>query len=258
VLVTLLGHNFPEKGEPDEEALATLAVELEQQFGLVFDPTKPPFMVDGKPASDRDGLGHALLDQLLAHLAEKERHWNEVAEKYQAMGYPRFRELEKGILLDTLDRQWKDHLLSMDGLREGINLRGYAQKDPKVEYQREGFQLFEEMIERIDTHAVERIFKVAIREPQLAPTAPAAPAAPAGPQLATGTGPAVAAAPGPLAVPAARPAPMAPIFKPAFGSAAHATGKPGGKTAGGSKTPGRNDPCTCGSGKKYKKCCGAS
>jgi preprotein translocase subunit SecA len=257
VLVTLLGRNFPEKGGPDEEALATLAVELEQQFGLAFDATKPPFVMDGKPASDRDGLGHALLDQLLAHLAEKERHWDEVAVKYQAMNYPNFRELEKGILLDTLDRQWKDHLLSMDGLREGINLRGYAQKDPKVEYQREGFQLFEEMIERIDTHAVERIFKVAIREPQLAPTAPAAPAAPAGAQVTAGSAPAVAAAPGPLASPAARPASMAPIFKPAFGNAAHATGKPGGKP-GGAKTPGRNDPCTCGSGKKYKKCCGAS
>ena len=261
VLVTMLGRAFPEKGDPDDEALATLAVDLEQQFGVVADPTKPPFVDNGKAVKDRDALGHALLAALTAHLDEKERHWDEVASKYRSLGYPLFRELEKGVLLDTLDRQWKDHLLSMDGLREGINLRGYAQKDPKVEYQREGFQLFEEMIERIDTHAVERIFKVAIREPQIAPPpeSPAAPteaaAAPAGAALAAGP----AASP-PAAQPApaaASPASMAPIFKPAFGDAANAAGRGAGKPATAAKTPGRNDPCSCGSGKKYKKCCGA-
>ncbi len=248
VLVTLLGRAFPEKGDPDDEALATLAIDLEQQFGVVLDPTRPPFVEDGKRAKDRDKLGHYLLDALGAHLAEKERHWDEVAGKYQSLGYPLFRELEKGILLDTLDRQWKDHLLSMDGLREGINLRGYAQKDPKVEYQREGFQLFEEMIERIDTHAVERIFKVAIREPQDVPPPAPAPAAPA----AT-VAPVSSSSPE-----AARPAAsMTPIFKPVFGDAANAAGRGSGKPASAAKTPGRNDPCSCGSGKKYKKCCGA-
>jgi preprotein translocase subunit SecA len=263
VLVTLLGRAFPEKGDPDDEAMATLALEFEQQFGVVVDPTQAPFVVNGRRVTDRDALGRALLEALNAHLAEKERHWDEVAEKYRSLGYPLFRELEKGILLDTLDRQWKDHLLSMDGLREGINLRGYAQKDPKVEYQREGFQLFEEMIERIDTHAVERIFKVAIREPQVVP-APAPPAPMAAGAAATM---AASAAPAPATGPLAAPAPPAPaarvpamgaIFKPAFGDAANAAGKNTGKPASTTKTPGRNDPCSCGSGKKYKKCCGAS
>jgi preprotein translocase subunit SecA len=264
VLVTLLGRAFPEKGEPDAEALATLSIELEQQFGIVIDPTKPPFVENGKRVTDRDALGHALLEGLTAHLAEKERHWDEVAEKYRSLGYPLFRELEKGVLLDTLDHQWKDHLLSMDGLREGINLRGYAQKDPKVEYQREGFQLFEEMIERIDTHAVERIFKVAIREPQVAPP-PAPEASPAATPVAAGSAPlAVGPVSAPVAAPASapggpvpRPATMAGLFKPAFGDAANAAGKNTGRPAQASKTPGRNDPCSCGSGKKYKKCCGA-
>ncbi|MCC6641568.1 MAG: preprotein translocase subunit SecA [Deltaproteobacteria bacterium] len=266
VLVTMLGRAFPEKGGPDDEALATLAIELEQQFGVVVDRTKPPFVENGAPLRDRDALGHSLLAALTAHLDEKERHWDEVASKYRSMGYPLFRELEKGVLLDTLDRQWKDHLLSMDGLREGINLRGYAQKDPKVEYQREGFQLFEEMIERIDGHAVERIFKVAIREPQLAPSPqPAAPAtgpaaeaaAPAAGPVVAGTAIAAPAAGAAGAPPAARPVTMAPIFKPAFGDAANAAGRSPGRPASAAKTPGRNDPCTCGSGKKYKKCCGA-
>jgi preprotein translocase subunit SecA len=264
VLVTLLGRAFPEKGEPDAEALATLSIELEQQFGIVIDPTKPPIVENGKRVTDRDALGHALLEGLTAHLAEKERRWDEVAEKYRSLGYPLFRELEKGVLLDTLDHQWKDHLLSMDGLREGINLRGYAQKDPKVEYQREGFQLFEEMIERIDTHAVERIFKVAIREPQVAPPPAPAPSLAATPvaagsaPLAVGpvSAPAAAPAPAPAAV-APRPGSMAAIFKPAFGDAANAAGKNTGRPAHASKTPGRNDPCSCGSGKKFKKCCGA-
>jgi len=70
VLVTLLGRAFPEKGEPDAEALATLSIELEQQFGIVIDPTKPPFVENGKRVTDRDALGHALLEGLTAHLAE--------------------------------------------------------------------------------------------------------------------------------------------------------------------------------------------
>jgi preprotein translocase subunit SecA len=262
ILVTMLGRAYPEKGDPDDEALAVLARELEAQFNLICDPTRPPFRNEAGRPADRDELGPALLEALQAQLEEKERNWNEVAEKYRSLGYPLFRELEKGIILDTLDRQWKDHLLSMDGLREGINLRGYAQKDPKVEYQREGFQLFEEMIERIDQHAVERIFKVAIREPQVAPDAPApAPAQPtpapgAAIAAASGSAPKPAAAPGAGATPP--PGAMAPIFKPAFGAAATAGGRSPGKPAQGAKTPGRNDPCSCGSGKKYKKCCGAS
>jgi preprotein translocase subunit SecA len=263
-LVSHLSQAFPEKGDPDEDALVGLSTALEQQFGLIFDPRREPFVVEGKLARDRDALGHALLEALTAHLEEKERHWDEVAGKYRSLGYPLFRELEKGLLLDTLDRQWKDHLHSMDGLREGINLRGYAQKDPKIEYQREGFALFDEMMDRIDHSAVERISKVQIREPQVAPDAPPPSAAPSTLPVARTGDPAAAApvAPAPLGAPAERvaapPGAAKPLFKSAFGDAANAAGRGPGKPATAAKTPGRNDPCSCGSGKKYKKCCGSS
>jgi preprotein translocase subunit SecA len=260
VLVSLLDAHFPEKGEPEPEALANLAVALETQFGVKFDPKAPPFVEEGgQPLAHtgRDELGHAVLERLTGFLDEKERHWNEIAEKYAALGYPRFREVEKHILLDTLDKQWKDHLLSMDGLREGIGLRGYAQKDPKVEYQREGYQLFQEMNDRIDLHALERVFKVVIREPQAeaAPRpapAPAASATTTTPPRPTATstttaGVTPAAAPGPVRAPAGLPG-------RAVTPGSVARGAPAGQSL---PKVGRNDPCPCGSGHKYKKCHGA-
>ena len=149
------------------------------------------------------------------------------------------------MLLRTLDRLWKDHLYTMDSLRDGIRFRGYAQRDPKVEYAREGFDLFAEMNDRMDAQTIEEIFKVQIQEQALAEAARSAEVA-AQAQAARG-----AAAPR-ASVLEARPA--------AVGGAAAAVAAGGG--ARGAARPGRtgkvgrNDPCPCGSGKKYKKCCG--
>src|SRR5271166_358051 len=115
-IVSLLALHLPEKGDPEPEQLEVLVQALETLFGVKFDPREPTF-AEAFTSGDRDRIGHLLLDRLKTFLAEKERHWDEVAEKYASLNYPRFRELEKGILLDTLDKQWKDHLLSMDGLR---------------------------------------------------------------------------------------------------------------------------------------------
>jgi preprotein translocase subunit SecA len=129
----------------------------------------------------------------------------------------------------------------MDALRDGINLRGYAQRDPKVEYQSEGYGLFEEMNARIDAQATEVIFKFVLPDPvaeraapRPAPLRPAPPAARPGSVLERSPG---AAGPGPQ--------------RGAAGA--------GGARAGAAPAAkvGRNDPCPCGSGKKYKKCCGA-
>ena len=89
------------------------------------------------------------------------------------------RQLEKFVLLQTIDQLWKDHLLNMDHLKEGIGLRGYAQQNPLQEYQKEGFEMFEEMIGRIHADAVQKVFTVqAVREDDLAaPRAAAPPAA---------------------------------------------------------------------------------
>ncbi len=234
VLVAHLGQLWPEKGEPSDEDVATLASTLEHQFGIAFDRTRAPFVVEGKRV-DRDELGRALLDRLVAVLEEKRKRCDALAEQHRELAYPSFSDYEREILLRVSDRQWKDHLHAMDGLREGVSLRGYAQKDPKLEYQREGFALFEQMGQRVDHEVAELVFKFVLPDPaQLRPPPP--------PQKEAKP-PAREARAGRPGLPQARPA----AAKGAAASAAplHAA------------RAGRNDPCPCGSGKKYKKCCGA-
>jgi preprotein translocase subunit SecA len=227
-VVNLLGRYWPAKGDPEEEDLVDLAKAFEAQFGVPFDPRQEPFLAGGKPARDREGVGRAVLDRLLEVLDEKRRTCDAIAEEYAASGYPRFAEFERSILLQTLDRQWKDHLHAMDGLREGVSLRGYAQRDPKIEYQREGFGLFEEMNQRVDAHVSEILFKFELPDPVQ--------------ERRAATGPATS--PG-----AAEQRPGLPR-PPAATAAKKRDGKVG--------KVGRNSPCPCGSGKKYKKCCGAA
>jgi preprotein translocase subunit SecA len=233
VLVTHLAQVWPEKGTPAEEELATLATTLEHQFGVHFDPRSAPFRVEGRLA-EREEVGRAIFDHLLAVLEEKRKRCDALAEQHRELGYPSFADYEREILLRVSDRQWKDHLHAMDGLREGVSLRGYAQKDPKLEYQREGFKLFEEMGQRVDHEVAELVFKFVLPDPaQLRPRPSPREAPPPAREAAV-------ARPG---LPQARPVGAA---KPGAGAAALPTARVG-----------RNDPCPCGSGKKYKKCHGS-
>jgi preprotein translocase subunit SecA len=243
VLVGMLDAHWPDKGEPEPEQIAALARLLEAQFGVAFDPAAPPFRAAGGAPLDKEAVGRAVHERLLAVLAEKERRWDALRERYPQVGLITHRQLERDVLLRTLDRLWKDHLYAMDALRDGIRFRGYAQRDPKVEYAREGFALFEEMNERIDTQVTEEVFKVWIDEARLEAAARSAPAPPAVQPAAAAAAPARPAGGAlgsPLggAAPAGRPMPSA------------------GKPAAAAKV-GRNDPCPCGSGKKFKRCCGA-
>jgi preprotein translocase subunit SecA len=237
-IVTLLDRYWPEKGDADAEDLVDLAQAVTAQFGVAFDVSRAPFVENGRPAGDRDTLGRAILDTVTAVLEEKRKACDALAEQYAADGYPQFTDCERGILLQVLDSQWKDHLHTMDGLRDGIGLRGYASRDPKLEYQREGYQLFDEMDERIDQQALELVYKFALPPPpdQLPPR-------PSGIASRQG-GPALAGA-GPLANP--------PTGTP--NRSASGTGSSGGGRQG---RVGRNDPCPCGSGKKYKRCHGVA
>ena len=173
----------------------------------------------------------------------KKKSCDALAEQYADEGYPRFSDCERSILLQILDTQWKDHLHSMDGLREGIGMRAYGQRDPKLEYQREGFGLFEEMNARIDAQALELVFKFALPPPRrrgaAAAGAPRRCAPPPRPRRARDRSPTRSDADraGRLAAAAPTPAPS--------------------RAAPGAAKVGRNDPCPCGSGKKHKKCCGA-
>jgi preprotein translocase subunit SecA len=140
-----------------------------------------------------------------------------------------------------VDTQWKDHLLGMDHLKEGIGLRSYGQKDPLIEYKREAFEMFEAMEGRIKEQTVQYVFRI-----QLAPEGEAQPALaarPAGDGSSLRYGPARQPA---AAAPRRAPVPAAASPRSASPQAPIRLGKVG-----------RNDPCPCGSGRKYKRCCGA-
>jgi preprotein translocase subunit SecA len=230
VLVALLDAHWPEKDEPEAEDLAELAASIQSQFGVVLDPQQAPFLVDGRTTRDRDALGRFILDALVAVLEDKKKLCDARAEEHAELGYPPFVAFERDILLRILDAQWKDHLHTMDGLREGIGLRGYASRDPKLEYQREGYALFQDMNDRIDGQAIEVVFKFALPEP----------------------------------VPAQPPAPLRgersleEVARERRARPGRSPARAGSEADARSGKVGRNDPCPCGSGKKYKKCHGAA
>ena len=195
--------------------------------------------------------------------------------KNETHGQVDYHQIERNELLRSVDRNWIDHIDAMDQLRKGIGLRGYAQQDPVIAYKQEGYEMFTDMIDRVQTTTISRLLKgriVRVRPGQQpgrpAPAArPAEPAqAPAekekseAPEKAEGdTSPAAQSAP------AARPAPAGPVNMQAASAGGLAmrpqefTPNPVGPQAplvrGKKKEPGRNDPCPCGSGKKYKDCC---
>jgi preprotein translocase, SecA subunit len=164
-----------------------------------------------------------VVDEIWARLKEKYAH------KEEQIGNEAMRTYERIIMLNIIDAQWKDHLLSLDHLKQGIGLVGYGQKDPLVEYKKQSFDLFQEMLDRIDTTTIRSLFNLQIvsEEPPEAIRVRRGPRRPL-----TFTGPNQGAA---------------------------AAGEEAAKT----KTVvrdqpkvGRNEPCPCGSGKKYKKCHG--
>ena len=155
-----------------------------------------------------------IAEQLTAELAEQAHKVYDAKE--QALTSPIMRELERVILLKNVDSKWMDHIDAMTELRNGIGLRAYGQHDPVVEYKREGFDMFDAMIDSIREDTVRMIFLAQVRTRE----------EPKREQVAKETGAAGAS----------------------DGSVAPAPKRAGNR-------PGPNDPCPCGSGKKYKKCC---
>ena len=156
-------------------------------------------------------LGNKSKDEIKQYLIEKLKEAYE--QKEAKIGTILMRDVEKMIFLHVIDTKWKDHLLAIDHIKEGIGLRGYAQKDPLVEYKKEAFELFEEMSRNIILDILTRLFKIQIKEESSVKIAPKQ-------HINRSDGD----------------RPHEPIKKP------HKIG--------------RNDSCPCGSGKKYKKCCG--
>ena len=238
--------------------LLTLAEDLvdqrvEQHCGSDIDPEDWDTDALALSVGEATGLPSESVDALeLDDVSADEMHdvlWAAVKRRYEekeeAVDTDILRRVERDVMLQIVDTQWKDHLYSLDHLKEGIGLRGYAQKDPLVEYKRESFTLFQAMKDRIDSEMVRYLWRLR--------------------PVAQGDG---------TAAPPIRRERAAPITlnDPGAGASAFSgaarSGPPRPERTGGDDaavrtvrrdTPkvGRNDPCPCGSGKKYKKCHGA-
>jgi preprotein translocase subunit SecA len=192
----LVDAHCPANAHPEEWDFDGLAESTAQVAPALAD-------VDVRTAGSRDDLTERLT---AAALAAYEKKAEEVG--------PDFQMIERLVLLQTIDRKWIDHLYNMEALREGIGLRAYAQVSPLVEYQREGYGLFQQMLEAVQEETVQFLFRVQLESDPSAPQRVARP-------VRTPVG----------------------------------AGSPQAASAE-SRKIGRNDPCWCGSGKKFKKCHG--
>ena len=227
----------------DEPDIPALLLEASRLFSLDQE-TLDSLDLDGKgPEAIADAIWEAAKAGYLA--------------KEALVGPELMRRLESEIILQIVDSQWKDHLYSLDHLKEGIGLRGYGQRDPLVEYKKESFALFQDMRSRIEDELVRVLFTMRLVENQEVPVrqeekrpAPMTmnhPAPEAIPAFAAAR-PSAPAAPGP--VPGLPPQPQ-PARTGGDDAAVKTVKREEPKV-------GRNDPCPCGSGKKYKKCHGTA
>jgi len=208
-----------EKAHPEDWDLKGLQDVFYQQFSFRW---AVPSEEEVGMTRFRDGLNRERLKELVLQRAK-----DVYQKKEEEFGEATLRYLEKVIMLQSVDYYWKDHLLAVDQLKEGIGLRGYGQKDPRIEYQKEAYQMFLEMLDRIKKDTVEKLFAIQIAKEEEVKE-------------------------------------MKVERKQTFilsrGEAAQGAG---GETEDGKgvtvrregKKVGRNDPCPCGSGKKYKRCC---
>ena len=248
ILVSFLDLRCPPRTHPSTWDLVSLETDINSEFGVRIRPAEIQQL-------SRLDVEEAIFGRLLQKYEEKE----------QLIGAEAMREMERLIMLHVIDTQWKDNLLSMDHLKEGIGLRGYGQKDPLVEYKKESFILFQDMMDRIEDETIRYLFFLQAVEGGGQPAA----------SFLTDEEQAevdmeeeqqVLAAASQQQREAAQSSiddftrniqrknerQMASLqFAGGEASSTSATVVRGAKI-------GRNDPCPCGSGKKYKKCCGAN
>jgi preprotein translocase subunit SecA len=221
----LVWQHCPEKAHPEEWELDKLAEGAKEQFNLVVS-VEVPYL-------EREAIAEKLWEQVEVFTKAREEELGPLAFLFFARHF----------FLEEIDAQWIDHLKSMDHLRDGIGLRGYGQRDPKIEYKKEGFELFRQMMERIQGNVAQKLYRVRLERQ---------PAADEG-----------------------RAQEKLPEFKrkerrmtfqhPSAGAGGGADGEATAAEPEKQKTVrreqpkvGRNEPCPCGSGKKYKKCHGAT
>jgi preprotein translocase subunit SecA len=255
ILIAALDEFAGEKLHPDQWNLKGLDDRLIGQFGLSLSAA-------GINALEmhRHELGEAIFEKLKEEYENKEKILGPATMRYH----------ERMVMLSVIDGLWKDHLLSMDHLKEGISLRGYAQRDPLVEYKRESFDMFEAMMLKFQEDTVRFLFRMQILGPDGQPVSAApqlnrqVPKAP--PVASAAQRPTLEAPAREIPVPTRQPSTTIDALEKEFKhkkerelkAASLAGGSNGSQPAQrrtGEKV-GRNDPCPCGSGKKYKKCHG--
>jgi preprotein translocase subunit SecA len=233
IVAGLVSTHCPEKTDPADWTVKDLASDYLSYFDIDL----------RKAGVEIESMGDQEIQDELRRRTEAK-----YAEKVERVGPELMRLLERNVLLQFVDHAWKDHLLALDHLREGIGLRGYGQRDPLQEYKRESYELFGELKERVEDTVVRSLFRLEPvseehleqqrhRRERAAPSSRMSFSAPTG-----------APRPPAAAAPAGDDSP--------FGQAAQAPVAQ--QPVRVEKVPGRNDPCWCGSGKKYKKCHGAS
>ncbi|HEX8951043.1 MAG TPA: SEC-C metal-binding domain-containing protein [Polyangia bacterium] len=228
IISNLVWTHCPEKTHGEDWDLDALAEAAKEAFNL-------PIKID-VDILDRETISQKLWEQVETWVKARETE----------LGTLVFFFFARHFYLEEIDAQWIDHLKSMDQLREGIGLRGYGQKDPKIEYKKEGFEMFRQMMDRISANVSYKLFRLRLERQQQAPAGQAQPQQ----QEA-----------------------KLPEFKHKERRmvAQHASAGLGGGDGQAAAEPekqktvrreqpkvGRNEPCPCGSGKKYKKCHGAT
>jgi preprotein translocase subunit SecA len=262
ILSLALDEFAPENEHPDKWDVKGLEEKIIGQFGLSLSAAGINVV-----ELNRHELGDAIYERLKQEYEAKEK----------ILGSETMRYHERMVMLSVIDGLWKDHLLSMDHLKEGIGLRGYAQQDPLVAYKRESFDMFEAMMQRFQEDTVRFLFRMQIIDESGQPVQAAMPqpsrAVPPAPPVASAVIDAPAAtarrevAAAPIHVPTRAPQTTIDALEKEFArkkerelraaqmAGGSAAGAPSQRRTG--EKVGRNDPCPCGSGKKYKKCHGA-
>jgi len=255
ILSGMLDEFAPEEKHPDQWNVKGLEDKLIGQFGLSLSQAGINLQELG-----RHELGEAIFEKLKLDYEAKEK----------ILSSPTMRYHERMVMLSVIDGLWKDHLLAMDHLKEGISLRGYAQRDPLVEYKRESFDMFEAMMQKFQEDTVRFLFRMQILGPDGQPInaapEPRRPVPPAPPVASAAKPPTLEAAPREIAIPTRQASTTIDALEKEFQrkkqrelDAAQFAGAGDAKQPAQRRTGekvGRNDPCPCGSGKKYKKCHG--
>lgn len=226
VVSAVMNKYIPPQSLEEQWDVPGLVKEIEQDFGLKLDIKQ---WLESEETLDEEGLRHRVLERITAAYQQKESQ----------LGPMVMRQLEKSIMLQMLDQHWKEHLAAMDHLRQGIHLRGYAQKNPTQEYKREAFEMFSSLLDSLKADVISTLCTIQVQaqdDVQAVEEQRRRAASPQQMQFQHAEAGVVTAEDSDVAV-----------EEQPFGVPTYIRNAP---------KVGRNDPCPCGSGKKYKQCHG--